>query len=369
MGMTGVMISVRVLRVSVACLAIGAACGGDPTGSSGGMVTLTTLPAPASSTMLPMTPVPVVQLTDAAGNARPQAGVTVTAHVVSGDGIIVAGGSVTTDAAGVARFPSLTLGAAKAEGGAVTLRFSAPGYSDVTATTELQCALATIQVGATVNDALREGDCVRAGGSSSTGSRYREYELETTSATPAIVLADSSAAFRAIALIRGPNQPSIYLGRRGQTGSGLAFKILLPPGKQRILATTADSALRGAYKLSVVAVPENEPSVCSMQFHTPLATTQQLNGSCSGNTQQFPFLLGPGHSITATVASSAFSPRVEIYQELNQSQLAVTATGVGTVTVSWTNTAAEPITHTLRVSAPGAGSGGMYTIQATISGT
>jgi hypothetical protein len=72
---------------------------------------------------------PVLQLRDVAGNPAPQAGVVVTATVVSGT-VTINNATATTNASGLATFSGLALAATT---GSYTLRFGAPGVTSVNA--------------------------------------------------------------------------------------------------------------------------------------------------------------------------------------------------------------------------------------------
>ncbi len=102
-------------------------------------LTLATEPSPAAQAGLPLAVQPAVQLRDASGNAAGQAGVTVTASLVSGTAILSSASAVTA-ASGLATFAGLAL---SGTAGPYTLRFTAPGLTPVTAAAPTALAAGT----------------------------------------------------------------------------------------------------------------------------------------------------------------------------------------------------------------------------------
>jgi hypothetical protein len=92
-------------------------------------LTLTTQPAAASPSGATLSAQPVVQLRDAFGSPVPKSGVVVTASIASGGGSLGGTTSVTTDAAGVARFTDLSVTGLV---GNRTLGFSSPNLAGAT---------------------------------------------------------------------------------------------------------------------------------------------------------------------------------------------------------------------------------------------
>src|SRR5205085_667876 len=92
-------------------------------------ITITGQPATAAQSGITLTTQPVIQLLDGAGNAVAQAGVQVTASIVSGS-LTLSNATAITNAAGTASFGSLSLSGLT---GAYTLRFSASGLGTATA--------------------------------------------------------------------------------------------------------------------------------------------------------------------------------------------------------------------------------------------
>jgi hypothetical protein len=90
---------------------------------------LTTPPPTAARSGVALSTQPVVQVTDAGGNATPTSGRIITATLVSGS-LTIANATATTDAGGVAAFSGLTLSGAT---GSYRLRFSEPNLAAVTA--------------------------------------------------------------------------------------------------------------------------------------------------------------------------------------------------------------------------------------------
>lgn len=92
-------------------------------------LSITAQPAASAQSGFALGTQPVIQLRDGAGNASAQAGVVVTASVVSGT-VSIGNATATTDAAGTATFSGLTLTGAAA---GYTIQFNAPSLSAATA--------------------------------------------------------------------------------------------------------------------------------------------------------------------------------------------------------------------------------------------
>ncbi|MBK7785828.1 MAG: Ig-like domain repeat protein [Gemmatimonadetes bacterium] len=98
---------------------------------SGTALTLEVPPPATAQSGVPLSPAPVLQVRDGAGNAVPQAGVAVSVTIATGAGGVLAGtDTVLTNAAGVATFSNLQL---VGPVGSYTLAFGATGLAGVTA--------------------------------------------------------------------------------------------------------------------------------------------------------------------------------------------------------------------------------------------
>lgn len=87
-----------------------------------------TAPPIGTASGVPLAPQPVVQVVDQSGNAVAQSGVTVTASLASGPGVLGGTLTATTGATGSASFANLSL---TGPSGAYTIRFAAPGLGDL----------------------------------------------------------------------------------------------------------------------------------------------------------------------------------------------------------------------------------------------
>ena len=101
------------------------------TAGSASRLQITTQPAGASNAV-PLTQQPAVQVTDLSGNAVAVAGIVVTAELATGSGVLTGTLSALTNAAGLAQFTDLAITGAA---GSYTIRFTAPGLTQITSAT------------------------------------------------------------------------------------------------------------------------------------------------------------------------------------------------------------------------------------------
>jgi hypothetical protein len=331
-----------------------------------------TEPSAVAETMLPLGTEPVVQATDENGQAAPTT-VTVTAEVLSGSGAVVAGGSATTDAGGKATFSSLTLGGVNGLVGALTLQFSAPGLAPVTAPVELRCAVLPLAVGQTVNGALTTGDCARG------GVFVNLFELTTSQPATGVQLT-LDGLNRPALYVRGPNEPTYSWGWEGGGGSrSISFKALLPAGRNLVSAATFHPGQTSSYSLTVGAASEDVgceyviASGLALQAPrlaaSPITTAQQLGaGDCSvGSFLEDRLFVGlpPNASITVSMSSGAFQPRVNLIDRLSDAVVA-SATAPGAASVTYTN-GTNPTPYNLILTSEAAGGAGAYTLNLNIT--
>jgi hypothetical protein len=309
---------------------------------------------------------PILQAADASGNPLAAAGVVVTANITTGDGKVVDGATATTDANGIAAFQRLTLGATNGVAGAVTLSFDSPGLKPVTSQVTLACSLQTVGVDATVADSLSAGDCTR-----NAGFLFKQYTVNVALPTKALRLRNS-APFVSTLLVKGPNEPSLYLGGTNVTGP-TSFKALVPPGNTRIISTSLNAGATGPFTLTVNAVAEDEVTCEYIVIQTPVATNQSVRADCNdsdGNHGDFfLFDLAPGGSISASVTSSAFTPFIAIWKYFTNAtapETSALATG-SSAQLSFTNaTTATAFYYVFVGSSDGAGTGA-YSLNATLA--
>lgn len=362
----------RATAAVIAVILLGDACSDGPTGPRYTALRLDVPPSAAAATTVPLAVQPVIRLLDGSGNPVADSGVTVTATVTSGDGRVMRGGSVPTDAAGRAQFTNLTLGAVDTLGGPVSLQFAA-GSSTTAVTVTLACQLQSLLLDTPVSDSLVVGDCRRTSGST-VGNQHKLYDVEVPSSVKAIGVlqqaTSTTSPFRPVVVIRGPNNPpDRFLGAGAPTGSDLVgFKVLMPPGTVRVLATSAEQAI-GPYDLVVITLPEDD-DICSVQFHTPLNANQTLIDTCADDAENigrfYSFILGNGESVAATVTSTVFQPYISIWRSTPNERLTF-AEGTTTASVNHTNSTGQPVIYYLFVGSPSGTATGAFTISATIT--
>jgi hypothetical protein len=325
---------------------------------------LASTPSAVAETMAPLATQPVVQVADASG--PPSTGTTVTAQVVSGSGDVVAGGSVTTDAAGRASFSNLTLGAVRGAVGPLTIQFSAPGLTPVIATVELRCAIVPFSIGPTVSRALTTGDCTAPRGG------YKNiFEGTTSQPATAVRLTLVQGLIRPFLGIRGPDEPKSYWGWSATAGGSISFKALLPAGRNQVEVSTTDAGETGDYSLTVAAASED--LTCDDDLApvaaSPIITTQRLgtDDCVSDSFLEDAVLVGlPANaSITASMTSAAFQPRIRL-AAYNGGEVA-TATAPGTATLTFANASGAANLYYLILTSQARGSTGDYTLSLKIT--
>jgi hypothetical protein len=362
----------RIQYALVALVCASLACG-DATGPTAGGLQILTAPSASAVATEPLETQPIIQATDASGNAMAIAGIVVTANIQGTGGFVLSGGTATTDATGAAVFETLTLGS-RTEGGVVSLRFSAPGIPSVTTDIDLSCEVRSLFLGIQINDALVNGDCVRQSGST-IGSRFHWYDLTIPAGVKAIRVTDTTTSFAPVVVLRGPNEPLRFIGVGALEGNNsLSFRVLVPEGVQRVLATSNQPDTVGTFKLKIEAIPEADNTCEGYQFHSPLNTNQALLSECSdtqlGIIKNFGFILSPGASIAATLTSSAFTGRLSIWRDVGNNfielQVEQVATG-GTASVNATNATTTPQFYYIFVGSEDGTQTGDFNLQATIT--
>lgn len=345
------------------------ACSDGPTGPRPAALEFFTAPSTTAKTLMPLDVQPWVQLTDAAGNEVARQGVVVTATVSGGDGIVLSGSTATTDVGGLAAFENLTLGAVASDGGNVTLRFTGPGLSALDASIQLACNVMPMFLDTEISDQLAIGDCVRTTGSTA-GSRYKAYDLEVGGVTKALRITDTTTSFQPVVLVRGPSETIRFLGA-GSGNFGLSFKVLVPTGTHRILATSVAPATTGSFRVRITATPEDEPTCERVQIQSPVNTNQTLLSACtdeSGNIgDYFPFVLSGAGSITASVTSSAFTPYVAVWRNSPNERMAFSPNTGSPAAVSFTNPTPDATVYYVFVGSVDGMGTGAYSLQATIT--
>ena len=314
------------------------ACGGDGTAPPPKPTKLVFLTPPSSiaETMIPLPVQPVVQTTDASGQAAGTTA-TISVDVISGNGTVVQSRMVGTDATGRATFAGLMLGAVNTQVGPVALRFSAPGLEPVVANVELRCAVVPLVIGQAANRTITTGDCGR------NGSYQHAFRL-TTSQPVTGVLLTSDASFRSGVFVQGVNEPRFGWGFVLNPGSThLSFKALLPPGDHHVLVGAPDPGQTGAYSLRATT-PDNSVDLdcfTTTLAASPITTTQSLGvfDCVTASFFQDYLVVGlPEHaSITASMTSSAFEPVIKILEANSGAVIATGATSGASSAITLTN--------------------------------
>ena len=235
--------------------------------------TSTSLTAPASSVV---SPAPSVLVTDQ--NAQPLAGVTVEFVVTSGGGSVT-GGSVSTDASGIARVGSWSLGP---NAGPNTLSANAASLSPVvfnaTGTTVTQpppptaCELRTVHaIGTTTSGSLATSDCQQVLG---TDLFYLDLFSTTVGDAKAYVFRQS-ASFDTYLFLATPDEAIIAENDdESATSTNSAIKALLPAGPYLLAASSFDPKVTGDYSISSATAPTTVTG-CERVFVVKKVTTTQ----------------------------------------------------------------------------------------------
>jgi hypothetical protein len=328
---------------------------------------VTTAPSETAQTMTPLARQPVLQLVDANGSPVATAGWLVTTRVVGAGRRIVEGGSAITDASGVATFQKLTLGINDGVAGPTGLLFETTGLQSEVAQVDLACAGQLIEVGGRVTDQLTTGDCRFPPGS--TTAFFKEYRLNVTAATKAIRVSHF-AEFPGAMYVRGPWEPGLFIGFGCEFSC--AFKAFVPPGTTTILQSAAAAGMTGRFTFDVASVPEDEPECEVAHFQSPLSTNQTLRPACTGVNgkigDRFDFAMWIGSSVSVSVTSAAFVPKVVIRRFWPTEAEEATGTLNGnTSSVTHVNqTGGAAYYYIFVTSSDGTGTGA-YAVQATIS--
>lgn len=326
---------------------------------------LVTAPSATAETMVPLGTQPVLQTADASGTAVATTA-TITAEVVSDSGVVMAGGSATTDASGRVVFSGLTLGAFSGRAGALTLRFAGPGLEPVTAGLQLRCAVLPLAIGPTVNSAITTGDCTFHN-----GELKNIYEI-TTSQPLAAVQLTVDVKFQLSALsVHGPNEPAYYWGRVSENiPDRYGFKALLAQGRSRIAVSSLVPGRTGSYALTAAAATEDLTcDALEAMATSPITTSQQLaTGDClvgSFLEDRLEVGLPPNASITASMTSSTFQPRIRLMDATTE-EVVADATADASASLVFAN-GSTANAYFLVLSSDASGNSGPYTLSVNIT--
>ena len=363
-------IGIRRLAIAASLGVLGIACGGgDPNGPKAKptQLVLVTPPSATAETMIPLVAQPVVQVADA--NGRPvSASVNVIASVATGNGTVMSGGTVATDANGRAAFTALTVGAASGAVGPITLQFGAPNLTAASASVELHCAVRQIAIGQVVNSALMTGDCV-----STRGALIRPYALTTSAPVTAVRLKIDQLGISGPFLgVKGPQDPNTFWGWSGPGSSEIDFKTLLPAGANQVEVSNFTVGEAGGYRLGVAT--ESEDLTCEYPDAWVAGTLTSAQHLASGDCLDFAgdgvedyviVGLSPGETVASTMTSSAFHPRISLIDATTGDTVA-TATASGAAGFTFANGGTSVPYYLVLASEP-AGGEGAYTLAVTVS--
>jgi hypothetical protein len=347
---------------------VATACGGDGGTAPGPKATrliLATEPSATAETMEPLGIQPVVQAADESGQSA-RTTVAVSAQVLSGNGVVAAGGSVTTDAGGRATFSNLTLGGVNGLVGPLTIQFSAPGLTPVTIAVELRCAVLPLVMGQTASHALTTGHC--KGGS---GAYLNFFELMTSQPVTALRLT-LRGLDRAFLVVGGPNEPSNNYWGFWSNEDSISFTALVPTGRNRVIATTVDAGRAATYSLTVATgsadiTCEDLPPLAV----SPITTAQQLGADdCyvgAWLTDEMIVGLPPNAGVTVSMASDAFEPHIELIDAFTGSTVAIETGAGGTASLTFENGSSTATPYYLDLSSEADGATGAYTVSINIT--
>lgn len=326
---------------------------------------LTTPPSPIAETMVPLPQQPVLQAVDAYGNPT-QAALVVSAVVTQGPGNVAAGGTAATDAQGIARFTGLTLGAVGGRVGPLTLQFSAPGVNPATSNLELRCHLLPLTLGQPVTRSLTTGDCTWTGFSDWYVNRF---EIQTTGVTAVQLTQDGN--FQSRLSYRYAIEPGTdwYDGLSQANSNRVSFKVFLPPGRNRVIASSHSPGATGTYTLVGIATSLDISSCEFPRTAGPITVTQRLTiGDCvvAGFFEDYLiFTLRPDASVTASMTTSQFVPQISIH-DFDTGVRLTFASNPGTAVVSFVNRSGGDKRYFLRMTSAVAGATGVYVLTVTL---
>ena len=282
--------------------------------------TSTSLTAAASSVV---SPPPSVRVTDQ--NSEPMAGVTVKFEVTSGGGSVT-GGSVATDASGIATVGAWTLGSGA---GLNTLTASAGTLTPVvfTATGTVvgpppsPCDVRTVHsIGTTTSGSLVANDCQLVDGTFVT---YVDF-FSTTVGDATAYLFRQSASFDTYLFLATPDLAVIAENDdESATSTNSAIKALLPVGSYLLGASSFDARITGDYTISSTTAPASVTGCERVFVVKNVTTTQSIDpADCLRSTppaaplyaDDYLIFLRAGQSMTVTMTSIQVDAYLEIVQ-------------------------------------------------------
>ena len=304
---------------------------------------------------------PAVRVTDQ--RSQPLSGVPVTFAVASGGGTIT-GASAVTNADGIARVGSWTLGPAA---GTNTLTASIAEFSPLTFTVNAvadPCAGAGYTFGTTVQGTLAAGDCRY-----STGEYVDYYRVSLPAA--------QRTSYRLTSTQLGQFSPwlGLYTGAgdllayNGTGGSQAEVRLFSRSGEYRVGASSYAPNVTGSYQLSSTTFGGND--FC-LDYWTTAGLTipgELANTDCifdSYLTDRYRIFLRSGERLTLRLESSAFDAYLRLFNP-SGTQVAFNDDGGGGNDALLSYTASTTGAFTIRATSFHQGSGGPYTLSVSLA--
>ena len=272
--------------------------------------------------MAPLDRPPVILALQANGQP-PTTAVSVRTTVEEASGAVYAGATATTDASGVARFPSLSIGVGAAgfpgSSTVVRLRFSASGFSDVVSDpVQLTCfqMSAPLDRVFSYSSSLRQGDC-RYFGNYIKSFVFQQPDSggDFGDAVDLLVqlTADVWDAQYPGIVLRGAEtledeQVPVTMGVSVASGSALRTRVVIGPGAMHIGAFGSPSTLPAiGFVLATSVQSVDQPNTCDdfvvipiqrdLQFQQSITSTDCRITSAFGYTDRYVAWLPPGTSV------------------------------------------------------------------------
>lgn len=299
---------------------------------------------------------PAVRVTDRAG--APVAGARVVFAVGAGHGTI-AGATQTTDADGVARVGSWTLGDAIGTDSLSAMVASLPAVYFTAAADP--CVPLPYAVPDTIAGALPAAGCTVA------GAPVENYSIRAT-AMQQVMVRVTGTNYLVDARLHDATTGAL-LASSEANGYESFISILAPAGRYRLSLTPSVSGKTGVY--SVTSQDIGLELKCRNSWVVPGITSEQQitytdcwDGTGPYYSDQLWVQLAKGQTIMVAMRSSAFDPRVQVLG-LVDDELVVLASVVGArggTDVSLAFTAPQTARYLLRATTAGMGQTGAYTL-------
>jgi hypothetical protein len=345
-------------------LLLQAACGDDPVATP----IATTVTANSATTLTARTglaPVPLPSVLVRDQNGNPMSGATVTFAVTSGGGSVT-GGSVATNASGIATVGNWTLGMTA---GPNTLRATVGSLAPVTftATATEFCATRTAHTfGASSSGELATTDCLQEFG------QFMDLYTVTLPVASAFRFTQTSPTMDTELLLFGPDGFEVAFNDDRDSGTDSEIKALLLPGNYLLGASSFNVGATGAYTITSAVTSANVTDCEEVFIGRGVSTVQSIQsidcdvpGGYYGDL--FGIFLRAGLPVTISMTSTAVDAYLEVFgpEELsNNNRDATTTDAQITFTPSETeyyaigarsNVVGQTGAYTLSISAAAAG--------------